>query len=203
MEKDALELILNEIDSLDLGKFKFVHDCDIQADSLVMKKCPNAQILYDPNHFCKTQQTIIDSYCVEDKILKKLNERIKKFYISLMHDTETNLETKITKWKGMIQHYMVSENLNEIENSETIENLKEMINELSGTFSKIEPNFTTNPCESFHHSRALIASKDVAWRLSWRLRAFISVIRWNCPNWVEKIYNEFSIFDVNDTIAKK
>ena len=39
MEKDALELILNEIDSLDLGKFKFVHDCDIQADSLVMKKC--------------------------------------------------------------------------------------------------------------------------------------------------------------------
>ena len=39
MEKDALELILNEIDSLDLGKFKFVHDCDIQADLLVMKKC--------------------------------------------------------------------------------------------------------------------------------------------------------------------
>ena len=203
MESDALNKILDEISSLDLLNFKFVHDFDINADSLVKKKCPNVTILFDPNHFAKTQNSVIESYCVDDKLLKKLDERIKKFYVALLHDREQDLETKIESWKGMLAHFIASENFNETENSETIENLKELIKELTGTFSKVDANYSTNICESFHHSRSLLANKDIAWRLSWRLRAFISVIRWNCDNWVERIYKEFYLFDIKDTIATK
>ena len=56
----------------------FVHDCDISADSIVSKKYPFCDIKYDPNHYVKTQKSIIDSYCSEDKLLKKFNEKIKK-----------------------------------------------------------------------------------------------------------------------------
>lgn len=70
-------------------------------------------------------------------------------------------------------------------------------------FSKIDPHFSTNACESFNHARAMIANKDVAWRLSWRIRAFISIIRWNEDDWVKIILNEFQIYEINDSIAKR
>lgn len=75
----------------------------------------------------------------------------KKFYRDLMHVQEINLEEKDLFFL-ILNHYKKTQNWSEEENSETI---KEMIKELSGTFSKIDPKLTTNCCESFNHSRAL------------------------------------------------
>ncbi|KAK8878443.1 hypothetical protein M9Y10_005216 [Tritrichomonas musculus] len=91
----------------------------------------------------------------------------------------------------MLVHFMASEN------TETIENLKELIKELTRTFLKVDANYSTKICESFHHSQTLLADKNIAWRLSWQMRAFISVIKWNCDNWIEKFYNEFYLLDMN------
>ena len=202
-EKIALEKILNKIQISDEIKMIFVHDSDISADSIVSKKYPFCDIKYDPNHYVKTQKSIIDSYCSEDKLLKKFNEKIKNFYSDLMHDTEKNIEIKMEKWKNMVNCFITNQNWSEKENSDTIQNLKNLIDELSESFSKIDPLYTTNGCESFNHSRAMLANKDIAWRLTWRIRAFISIIRWNCDNWVEVILNEFQIFNINDSIAKR
>lgn len=203
MEKIALQNIIEKTNISESGRIKFVHDCDIKADNIVKKYWPDSEIVYDPNHFIKSKYSIIDSYCNENSELKKLNEKIKKFYRDLMHDQEINLEEKVKKWREMVNHYKETQNWSEEENSETIQTLKEMIEELSGTFSKIDPKLTTNCCESFNHSRALLASKDIAWRLTWRIRAFISIIRWNEEDWVKKIFNEFLLFDIDDTIAMK
>lgn len=103
----------------------------------------------------------------------------------------------------MVNHFIETENWDKENFSETIENLNDLINELMSTFSKVDPIFSTNICESFHHSRALIATKDIAWRLSWRLRAFISVIRWNDVNFVDTIYKELFLYEKNDSIATR
>lgn len=203
MEKDSLEKILDDIDITSLDEVEFIHDCDISADSLVSKSWPSASIKYDPNHFSRTQYSIIDSYCNGDNFLKGLNERIKKFYSSLLHDRTIDIETKTQKWKEMVNHFIETENWDKENFSETIENLNDLINELMSTFSKVDPIFSTNICESFHHSRALIATKDIAWRLSWRLRAFISVIRWNDVNFVDTIYKELFLYEKNDSIATR
>ena len=203
MEKDALKIILENINISNIETVKFIHDCDINADNIVSKLWPSSTIKYDPNHYTKTQNSIIDAFCMQDEKLKKLSENIKNYYSSLMHDRESDLETKINKWKGIIEHYATKENWNIENNPECIQTLTDLVDELSATFSKIDPKLTSNPCESFNHSRSLMASKDIAWRLSWRLRAFLTIIRWNDDNWVQTICQQFFIFDANDSIATK
>lgn len=66
----------------------------------------------------------------------------------------------------MLNHFIQTENWQTENCEETIENSNDLITELLTTFEKVDHQYTTNPCESFHHSRALIASKDIAWRLS-------------------------------------
>lgn len=40
-----------------------------------------------------------------------------------------------------------------------------------------------------------MADKDTAWLLSRRLRAYISIIKSNCFEWIQIILNEFDIYD--------
>ena len=64
--------------------------------------------------------------------------------------------------KKLVQHFITTENLYEKDNSDTIEILNSLINELIESFSKIDPHFSTNACESYNHARAMIANNDVA-----------------------------------------
>ena len=137
----------------------FIHDCDIQADSIIQKELPFYEIKYDPNHFIKSQKAIIDYFCSENQILKKLNERIKTFHSSFLHDQDMDLETKIEKWKNIVQHFITTENLSEKDNSETIEILNSLINELIESFSKIDPHFKSNACFFFLPCTTMIAIK--------------------------------------------
>ena len=63
-----------------------------------------------------------------------------------------------------------------------IKKLQKLINDISGTFEQTDPMFTTNPIESFNHSRAMLASKNVAFHITWKIRLYISIIKWNIPN---------------------
>ena len=195
MEKICLENILNRIDIKQVNHSTFIHDCDISADNLVNDIWPSANIKYDPNHFCKKQCNKIDSICSGNVELNDIKERIKKFYSILLHDRCQTLEEKVKKWRNSLDHFIESENWNNKENSIAIELLRQLIQKFEKTFSEIDPNYSTNSCESFNKARTLLADKGTAWRVSWRLNAYISIIRWNEIEWIQKILNAFEIFD--------
>lgn len=202
-KKFVLENILKKIDTEKVKSCTFVHDCDIGADNLVQQYWPKATIKYDPNHFSKKQCNQIDSFCSENADLKKIKDRIKSFYKILLHDRTQTLEEKVEKWRNSLDHYMSTENWNENENGPTIQLLKQLIQKFEKTFCEVDPNYSTNCCESFNKARSLLADKDKAWRISWRLRAYISIIRWNEIDWIQKILNEFSIYDAPHTTGQR
>lgn len=181
MEKISLTTILNRINLTNLKSVVIVHDCDIQADSLIKKHWTEATLKYDPNHFCSTQLRLIDELC-NDKLLKRIKERLKTFYSSLLHNRTLDLEEKISQRKKSLNHYIQTENWTSENNAETINTLETVINTLVSSFSKIDPSLSTNINESFNNARATIASKRIGWRRRWRIRAYISIIRWNDHN---------------------
>lgn len=174
MEKISLTTILNRINLTNLKSVVIVHDCDIQADSLIKKHWTEATIKYDPNHFCSTQLRLIDELC-NDKLLKRIKERLKTFYSSLLHNRTLDLEEKISQRKKSLNHYIQTENWTSENNAETINTLETVINTLVSSFSKIDPSLSTNINESFNNARATIASKRIGWRRRWRIRAFLSL----------------------------
>lgn len=202
MEKISLTTILDRINITNLKSVVIVHDCDIQADSLIKKHWSEAIIKYDPNHFCSTQLRLIDELC-NDKHLKGIKERLKKFYSSLLHNRTLDLEEKISQWKNSLNHYIQTENWTSENNAETINALETVIKTLMSSFSKVDPNLSTNINESFNNARATIANKRIGWRRSWRIRSYISIIRWNDPHWVSTIYNEFKIDEQCQTMGER
>ena len=195
MEKIALEKILSQIEIEKVQDSSIVHDCDIGADNIIQEIWPTVNILYDPNHFTRSQARKMSSMCSVNNNLENIKDRIVKFYSSLMHDRLITLEEKIIKWKGALEHYKETEGWTQENNSKTIETLKTLIDNFSNTFDQINPCYSTNPCESFNKARCLLADKDTGWRISWRLRAYISIIRWNDDNWIQTILHEFDIYD--------
>lgn len=88
---------------------------------------------------------------------------------------------------------MRTENWNENENCQTIQLSKHLFKKIEKAFCEVDPNYLTNCCESFNKARTNLTDKDKAWRISWRLLAHISIIRWNEIKWFHKIVNEFVI----------
>lgn len=85
-------------------------------------------------------------------------------------------------------------------NKDSIETLEKLVNEISNTFDQIQPQYSTNPIESFNHSRATIASKNIAFRITWRIRAYISIIMWNVRYPMSRIYGAFGLYLPDDVI---
>lgn len=202
MEKIALEAILKQNDISKVPSVTVVHDCDIGANNIIQDLWPTANVLYDPNHFTRSQSRKIDRICSENIELNSIKERITKFYSCLMHDRTLDLDKKVSNWKNALNHYIETEGWTQENNGKTIEALKNLIEEFSKTFSEVNSNFSTNICESFNKARCLLANKDTAWRISWRLRAYISIIRWNDDNWIQTILNEFEIYDNDQTCSQ-
>lgn len=67
-----------------------------------------------------------------------------------MHDRTTTLEEKVKKWQSSLYHFIETENWTKEENEQTIQLLKQIIQNFEKTFSEINPNFDTNGCESFN-----------------------------------------------------
>ena len=203
MEKKTLKKMLTQTSIEKSINCTFIHDCDIGADNIVRKLWPSALILYDPNHYTKSQSRKIQSICSENTDLNAIKERLVRFYSMLMHDRQKSLEEKVEEWKGSLDHYISTEGWTTENNSQAIEALRQLIEKFSTTFNKINPKYSTNPCESFNKTRCILANKDIAWRVSWRIRAYISIIRWNDQNWIQTILREFDIFDDTLTLSQK
>lgn len=120
-----------------------------------------------------------------------------------MHDKTTTLEEKVKKWQSSLDHFIGTENWTKEENELTIQLLKQIIQNFEKILSEINPNFDTNGYESFNRARTTLADKDTGWRISWRLRAYVSIIRWNDENWIQRILKSFEIYDVPLTNSKK
>ena len=125
--------------------------------------------------------------------MKKLSERIEKFYDILLHDRQTTFEEKKQKWEKLPQHFIECEKWDEEEYEEEIQILKEPVDEYIDTFDDVLPCYGTNVIESFNHCRALLANKNMAWRLSWRVLCYISIIKWNSPVWEQLIFQRFDL----------
>lgn len=94
---------------------------------------------------------------------------------------------------GVPDHFIQSEDLDETQNKDAIEKLKKFVAQLAPTFNDIDSNFNTNAVESFNYTRALIANKNNAYRISWRIKSYIAIIKWNDPYWESTILNAFDI----------
>lgn len=70
MRKISLFEILEWSNLSEIKKLKFVHDCDLTDENLILEKLPNVNIKYDPNHLCKKK--LIDKICSDDPDLKEL-----------------------------------------------------------------------------------------------------------------------------------
>ena len=195
MEKICLESIIENSHLIDIDELIFIHDCDLSDEYLIQEMLPNAEIYFDPNHYGKKMKKSIKKFLVEkkNKILKKLSERIEKFYDILLHDRQTTFEEKKQKWEKLPQHFIECEKWDEEEYEEEIQILKELVDEYIDTFDDVLPCYGTNVIESFNHCRALLANKNMAWRLSWRVRCYISIIKWNSPVWEQLIFQRFDL----------
>lgn len=105
-----------------------------------------------------------------------------------MHDRLQNLYQKVSNWKNSLQHFIETEGWTIENDSKAIDTLKKLIDDFSGTFGSINPNYSANGCEAFNKARCLLADKDTFWRLSWLLRAYI-------PKFIKLFWNEFDIYD--------
>ncbi|KAK8836450.1 hypothetical protein M9Y10_037709 [Tritrichomonas musculus] len=74
-----------------------------------------------------------------------------------------------------------------------IKKLEKLISEISESFDQTSPEYGTRVIESFNHSVVSIASKNVAYRISRRIRAYISIIKWNDPLWIQTIFEYFQL----------
>lgn len=193
MEKISLSEIIERSQLNDISNLTFIHDCDLTDHNLIREKLPNSNILYDPNHLVKKTKKIINQICTNDEDLKYLTEKIENYYSILMHDKTISLNEKIDKWKNVTNYFIETEDLSLEYNSTSIEKLEKLISDISDTFDQILPQYSTNPIESFNHARSSIASKNIAYRITWRIRAYISIIKWNEPYWKKKIFESFNI----------
>lgn len=193
MEGISLNHIIERTQIDSLSNLTFIHDCDLTDHKLISEKLPLAKIKFDTNHLCKKTKKIINQICMNDQDLKNLNELIQNFFSILLHDKNFNNEEKLQKWESMPNYFIEHEDLDPEYNAKALKTLDELISDISDTFSKVDPEYTTNPIESFNHSRASIASKNTAFRISWRIRAYVSIIKWNVPYWKKAIFDSFQL----------
>lgn len=211
MERINLLKIIEKTNISDLDNIIFVHDCDLTDEYLLNEQLKKAKILYDPNHYSKKNRKIINKSLSKRKNLKQVSEKVQKFYNILIHEQEISLEDKKAKWKNTTKFITQFQKWTEENNKEDIEEIEKLINDLTDTFDKVDPALSTNSIESFNHLRALMANKNVAWRISWRIRCYISIIKWNADNWQEQILKCFMInpppdvliYQVKEKIAKE
>ena len=193
MESISLFKIIENTDINNIDHLFFVHDCDLTDEKMIKEYLPKAIIKFDPNHYAKKNKKIIENFCSKNFELKDLSEKIENFYSILIHEKESSTEEKITKWLGVPDHFIQSEDLDETQNKDAIEKLKKFVAQLAPTFNDIDSNLNTNAVESFNYTRALIANKNNAYRISWRIRSYIAIIKWNDPYWESTILNAFDI----------
>lgn len=103
------------------------------------------------------------------------------------------MDEKITKWAEAPDHFAKLEDLDPEYNKNSIELLKEKVNELSKTFELVDSKYNTNSIESFNFTRAVLANKNTAFRISWRILSYIAIIKWNHPYWEQIIYDSFKL----------
>lgn len=82
---------------------------------------------------------------------------------------------------------------NDVDYFSEIQILKDLVLEFNSTFDQIDSKLNMNMIESFNHTRKFQADKNVAWRSSWKTRAYISILKWNDPNYEITIFNAFGI----------
>lgn len=193
MEKISLFEILERSELSEIKNLTFIHDCDLTDGNLIEEKLPNSTIKFDPNHLCKKNKKLIDQICSEDPDLKDLSERIQNYYSILLHDKEMPLNEKIDKWENMKNYFLEEESLIINYNATAIEKLEALIKKISISFDQIDPEFSTNPIESFNHARAALANKYFAFRTSWRIRAYLTIIKWCDPFFEQRIFNAFNL----------
>lgn len=111
----------------------------------------------------------------------------------MIHERNISNEEKHEKWKNVTNYFIENEYLSEEFNGDAIQKLNKLISDISDTFDQIDPELSSNPIESFNHSRASLANKNIAYRISWRIRAYISIIKWNSKLWKEKIFEVFQL----------
>ena len=142
-----------------------------------------------------------NNFCSKILELKDLSEKVENFYSILVHEQESTTEEKITKWLGVPDHFIQTEDLDENINKDVIDKLKKFVADLSTSFNDIDSKLNTNSIESFNYTRALIANKNIAYHISWRIRSYISIIKWNDPHWESTILNAFNI-EISEEIKK-
>lgn len=113
--------------------------------------------------------------------LRNHSEKIENFYSVLIHEKESTPQEKIIKWLGVLDHFFQTEDLDDEYNKDVIEKLKKFGTELSPSFNEIDSNLNTNTIESFNYTWGLITNKNNSYRISWRIRSYISIIKWNDP----------------------
>lgn len=193
MEGIALTQIIDRSQLNTIKNLTFVHDCDLSDHKLIEQMLPNAIIKFDPNHLCKKTKKIIAKVCQDDVDLRDLSEKIENYYSILIHERNISNEEKHEKWKNVTNCFIENEYLSEEFNGDAIQKLNKLISDISDTFDQIDPELSSNPIESFNHSRASLANKNIAYRISWRIRAYISIIKWNSKLWKEKIFEVFQL----------
>lgn len=171
----------------------FIHDCDLTDEKIIQDHLPDAVIKFDPNHFSKKNKKLINQFCSQYDDLKDLSEKIESYYSILIHDKNLSVDEKITKWAEVPDHFIKLEDLDPEYNKNSIELLKEKVKELSKTFELVDSKYNTNSIESFNFTRAVLANKNTAFRISWRIRSYIAIIKWNHPYWEQIIYDSFKL----------
>lgn len=171
----------------------FIHDCDLTDEKIIKDHLPKAIVKFDVNHYVKKNKKIIDNFCNKFDELRDLSEKIQSFYSILMHNKEITNEDKQKQWSTVPQHFIQTEDLDELYNHKAIEELQKFVNSTKSTFEDIISEYNTNCIESFNNTRAVLAGKRIAYRLSWQIRAYISILKWNDPYWEKTIFEAFQL----------
>lgn len=146
MEKTCLESIIENSHLIDNDELIFIYDCDLSGENLIQEMIPNVEIYFDSNNYGKKWKKSIKKFLVEkqNKILKKLSERIEKFYDIFFHDRQTAFEKKKQKWGKLPQRFIESEEWDEEEcEEEEIQILEELVDEYIDIFDDVLPCYGT------------------------------------------------------------
>lgn len=74
-----------------------------------------------------------------------------------------------------------------------IEKIQKLVNNSRSIFEDIIDEHNTNCIESFNNTRTVLASKRIAYCISWRIRAYISIIKWNYPYCIKTVFKAFQL----------